>query len=147
MKKFIALFAVVVSTMVAATSATAANQRGLVNLNLEGNTVQVPIGIAANVCDVTVAVLAVDLRDGTADCTAIAGATATAPAGGNGGGGNTNQTGLVNVNIEDNVVQIPIAAALNICDVDVAVLSAILDDDPDDVVCTAEANSDANANA
>ncbi len=30
--------------------------------------VQAPITVAANICDVTVAVLAVDLSDGTADC-------------------------------------------------------------------------------
>ena len=47
---------------------------GLVNVTvtdvLSGNqvTAQVPITVAANVCDVSVAVLAQDLRDGTADC-------------------------------------------------------------------------------
>jgi len=37
---------------------------------LSGNqiTLQAPITVAANICDVTVAVLAVDLSDGTADC-------------------------------------------------------------------------------
>jgi hypothetical protein len=33
------------------------DQTGLVNVNVEGNTVQVPISVAANVCDVDVAVL------------------------------------------------------------------------------------------
>ena len=47
---------------------------GLVNVTivdvLSGNqiTLQAPITVAANICDVTVAVLAVDLSDGTADC-------------------------------------------------------------------------------
>jgi hypothetical protein len=48
---------------------------GLVNITivdvLSGNqvSVQAPITVAANICDVTVAVLAEDLRDGRATCT------------------------------------------------------------------------------
>ena len=38
------------------------------------------------------------------------------------------QVGLVNVNIEDNTVVVPINAAANICGVNVTVLSAFLDD-------------------
>ncbi len=47
---------------------------GLVNVTivdvLSGNqtTLQVPITVAANICDVDVNVLAADLADGTADC-------------------------------------------------------------------------------
>jgi hypothetical protein len=47
---------------------------GLVNvtivdlISLEQTSVQVPITVAATICDVTVAVLAQDLRDGRADC-------------------------------------------------------------------------------
>lgn len=47
---------------------------GLLNVTLvdvlSGNqvTAQVPISVAANICDVSVAVLARDLRDGSADC-------------------------------------------------------------------------------
>ena len=47
---------------------------GLVNVTivdvLSGNqtTLQVPITVAANICDVHVNVLAADLADGTADC-------------------------------------------------------------------------------
>jgi hypothetical protein len=47
---------------------------GLVNVTIvdlvSGNqiTAQVPVSVAANICDVSVAVLAQDLRDGTADC-------------------------------------------------------------------------------
>lgn len=43
--------------------ATAANQNGLVNINLEDNIVQVPVAIAANVCNVDVAVLVGLLAD------------------------------------------------------------------------------------
>ncbi len=56
---------------------------GLVNVTLVdvvdvGDvTVQVPIAIAANICDVTVAVLAQDLRDGRATCNASASSFAT----------------------------------------------------------------------
>jgi hypothetical protein len=39
------------------------------------------------------------------------------------GGGATQQSGLVNVNAEDIVVQVPVALAANICDVNVGVLS------------------------
>jgi hypothetical protein len=38
------------------------------------------------------------------------------------------QEGLVNVNISDNTVQVPIAAAVNLCDVNVAVLAEIVDE-------------------
>jgi hypothetical protein len=47
---------------------------GLVNVTIvdlvSGNqiTAQVPVSVAANICDVSVAVLTQDLRDGTADC-------------------------------------------------------------------------------
>ena len=97
------------------------NQSGLVNVNVEDNVVQVPIAIAANICDVTVAVLASDLTDGSATCDAFAasGGTVTPSA----PGGPTRQDGLINVNLSDNTVQIPVAAAANVCDVDVIVLA------------------------
>jgi hypothetical protein len=121
--------------------ATAATQNGLVNLNLEGNTVQVPVAVAANVCDVSVAAILAGIRDvGSTDCeatgSALSDATITSA-----GGGNTRQNGLINVNIEDNIVQIPIAAAANISDVDVAILlAAILDTGA--TGCTADAGSE-----
>ena len=91
---------------------------------------QVPVAIAANVCNVDVAVLVGLIRDnGSAVCDADAfsGAIVT---GRDNGGGNTRQNGLINVNLENNTVQIPIAAAANICDVDVAILvGAILEND------------------
>jgi hypothetical protein len=110
--------------------ATAANQNGLVNINLEDNIVQVPVAVAANVCDVDVAVLVGLLADtGSTACNSEAFSGATVMDRPN-GGGSTRQNGLVNVNLENNTVQIPIAAAANICDVDVAVLvGAILEND------------------
>ena len=97
------------------------NQSGLVNVNVADNVVQVPIAVAANICGVTVAVLANALGDGEADCDAVglSGATVTPRE----RGGNTRQDGLINVNLENNTVQIPIAAAANICDVTVLVLA------------------------
>jgi hypothetical protein len=54
-----------------------ANQEGLVNLYVANNTVQVPIGIAANVCGVAANVLAQQLRNGDATCNARGNGTAT----------------------------------------------------------------------
>lgn len=114
-------------------------QEGLVNVNLTDVAVQVPISVAANVCDVNVAVLVDDLRDQAADCEANAGSTAeitpttTFPS-----DGPVRQQGLVNVNITDVAVQAPIGIAANICDVNVAVLVDDLLDDS--ASCDAVAN-------
>jgi hypothetical protein len=119
-----------VAALATATGASAqTEQNGLVNINVEDNVVQVPIAIAANICDVTVAVLVSDLADdSTATCDALAESDATVTP--RPSGGPTRQDGLINVNLENNTVQIPIAAAANVCDVDVFVLaSAILLDD------------------
>ena len=52
-------------------------QTGLVNVNVSGVTVQLPVMLAANVCGVQLAALAVDvLQDGTAMCTAQGNASA-----------------------------------------------------------------------
>ena len=45
-------------------------QSGLVNVNITDLVVQVPIGIAANICDVNVGVLVQTLRDSAATCDA-----------------------------------------------------------------------------
>ena len=69
-----ATFAGALAVPASAASAAPVFTGGLVNVTivdvLSGNqvTAQVPITVAANICDVTVAVLATDLRDGTADC-------------------------------------------------------------------------------
>ena len=44
------------------------HQSGLVNVAVVDNTVQIPIGVAANVCGVSVAVLAEDLAGGPVTC-------------------------------------------------------------------------------
>jgi hypothetical protein len=128
-KLFATMLIAVVAALAATAPAGAARQSGLVNINVEDNVVQVPVAIAANVCDVTVAVLVSELSDtGTTTCDALAtsGATVTPSA----PGPETRQNGLINVNLENNTVQIPIAAAANVCDVDVRVLvTALLLDD------------------
>ncbi len=136
---FLAMAMMAVGVVVS--SAAAANQNGLVNINLEDNVVQVPVSVAANVCDVEVAVLVNLLADvGETACTSEAFSGATVERRPNGGGA-TRQDGLINVNLENNTVQIPIAAAANICDVDVAVLvGAILEDDA--TSCDAGAGSE-----
>lgn len=143
MRKLTALVAVVVTAMVAASSASAARQDGLVNINVENNIVQVPLSVAANVCDVDVVVLAANLADfGSATCDAFAesGGTVT-PA--QPSDRRTRQAGLINVNIEGNTVQVPIAVAANLCDIDIVVLATgVLD--AGDTTCDATAGSQAN---
>ena len=103
-------------------------QNGLVNLNLQDVTVQVPVGVAANVCDVNVAVLANLVDTGAAQtCTAVANATAQPVTVGSPTPGATTQNGLVNVNLSNVTIQVPIAAAVNICDVNAAVLASLSD--------------------
>jgi hypothetical protein len=133
-----ALMLAVVGVMPAAAQT---NQTGLVNLSISDTTIQLPIALAANVCDVDVAVLSTLLAVGPTQCGAEAGSTAeAAPSGG--GGGATNQTGLVNVSISDTLVQVPIAFAINVCDVNLAVLALLVDGGVTD--CDAAARSGAS---
>ena len=131
------------SSVGAAAPATAQTfQRGLVNVNVEDVTVQVPIAVAANICDVTVAVLVSDLRDdGSAVCDAFAESDATVTP--RERGGPVVQDGLVNVNISGVDIQVPIAAAVNLCDVTVAILATDLLDDGE-ATCDAVAGSGAS---
>jgi hypothetical protein len=119
-------------------------QEGLVNVNVSDVIVQLPIAVAANVCEVAVNVLAEQIRDGdAAECTSMAESGATVPW----NDGNQNQRGqqrgLVNVNVSDIVVQAPISVAANICEVAVNVL-ARQDRSGDAAVCDAQGYSDAN---
>jgi hypothetical protein len=140
------------------------NQDGLVNVNLQDLALQVPVvvqapvGIAANVCNVSVASL-VDQED--AECDAENNSFAFSKlianqmlgiddghggghGGGGGGGGNNDQDGLVNVNIQDLGIQVPVSVqapigvAANICNV--SVLSLVRQDDAE---CDAENTSKA----
>jgi len=103
---------------VGGSSATAATQQnGLVNVSLTD--INVPIGVAANVCNVSANVLAANNFSGPfGDCTAISSPTA----GGGGNGGNTRQTGLVNISADN--VNVPVGVAANVCNVSANVLAA-----------------------
>jgi hypothetical protein len=141
------LMAALVTAVTGLAGASAAGaqttQNGLVNLNLEDITVQIPIGVAANVCDVNVAVIAnlVDTGNRT-NCSSIADADANAVTVGAPTSGATQQNGLVNVNLKNVTIQVPIAAAVNICDVNAAVLAALAD--TAGASCDAQAKSHAN---
>ena len=124
----------------AGTASAATQQEGLVNVNVENITAQVPVGVAANVCDVSANVLAQALETGPTSCEADATTIAT---NGPGNGGSTRQKGLVNVNAQDIVVQVPVAIAANVCDLSVGVLSRALNVGP--TSCDATADSIATA--
>jgi len=114
-------------------------QEGLVNVAITDVGVQVPLSLAANICDVNVAVLVSDLQDDSADCAADA--TSTADITFADGSDTTTQQGLVNVVVSDVAVQVPIGIAANVCDVNVAVLvNQFLDSASD---CNADADSEA----
>ena len=130
----------VVATAIAVAPASAQTQQeGLVNVNLENIDIGVPISVAANICDLDVNVLA-DIRElgGTAcDADAESGAVF----GPDQGGASPRQEGLVNVNVSDVVVKVPVSVAANICDVAVNVLSQQRENGR--VTCDAVADSEA----
>jgi len=72
-----ALVAAVSCFAIASTASAQPHQNGLVNVAVSNNTIQVPIGIAANICDVAVNVLAQGTATGPAHCDAVGNATAT----------------------------------------------------------------------
>ena len=106
------------------TAGAANNQAGnsLVNVQIGDVLVQVPVAVAANLCDVNVNVLAQQTAVGAPTCTADADATADGPPG---PGASSNRAGdsLVNVQIGDITAQLPIGIAANICDVNANVLA------------------------
>jgi hypothetical protein len=121
------LVAIVLSSLlVLALAGTAAaqpqRQEGLVNVIVGDVVVQLPIAVAANVCDVNVNVLARQVRLGGAECEAAAESGATVPWRGQ-RSGPQQQEGLVNVIVGDIFVQAPIGIAANICDVNANVLA------------------------
>jgi hypothetical protein len=124
-----------------AAPASAQTQEGLVNVNVSDVTVQIPIGIAANVCDVNANILAEQLRRGGAQCDASTDSDAVFVADENGEA--PTQEGLVNVNVSNLVIQLPVAVAANICDVNVNVLARQLR--RGGAACTAVADAGADA--
>jgi hypothetical protein len=133
---FAPLFAAAMALGTPSLAMAAANdQSGLVNVNLQGLSlaipisVAVPIGVAANVCDVSV--LSIQEQTGDATCTATNNSLALSRAIGlamtdpNGGGSSNHQSGLVNVNVQDLALAVPVSVAVpvgiaaNVCDVSV----------------------------
>lgn len=108
-------------------SAVPGNKVGdtLVNVQISDVTIAVPVAIAANLCDINVNVLATQVLLGDTDCTATAESIATPGSNGGNGGQNGNQAGnsLVNVQITDVEVLVPIALAANLCNVNVNILA------------------------
>lgn len=51
-------------------------QQGLVNLAITGNTIQVPVGLAANLCQIQAGVLASEMVQGAGTCKATSGGSA-----------------------------------------------------------------------
>jgi hypothetical protein len=130
-------------SLAGAAPATAAPtmQDGLVNVAVTDNVIQAPIGIAANICGVSANVLANATYTAPVECQGATEATATSR--GNNNGGPTRQRGLVNLAVTDNVVQIPVSAAANVCGVSVNALSSFIG--TDEVACTARSRSGAKA--
>ena len=110
----------------------------LVNVQISDVTVLIPISVAANLCDINVNVLADQVRTGDTDCEATAESIAS-PGPGTGGGGNQAGNSLVNVQISDVDVFVPIGIAANLCDVNANVLAQQLR--TGDATCTATAES------
>jgi hypothetical protein len=72
----LAVVATAVSGIVGVSAGNAQNQSGLVNVAVVNNTVQIPIGIAVNVCGVTVNLLSQATSTSPVNCTSVSGATA-----------------------------------------------------------------------
>ncbi len=118
----------------------AQNQAGdsLVNVQISGLTVLVPISLAANLCDLNVNILAQQERDGGAACTATAESIASPGSNGGGGGGNQAGDSLVNVQLSDIDVFVPIGVAANLCDINANVLAQQVRDGGAECDATAE---------
>jgi hypothetical protein len=101
----------------------ATRQDGLVNVSLTNTTIQVPVGVAANVCNVSVNVLTSLVGNQAAPCTALADPTATAS---QPQAGSTRQSGLINISATNTTVQLPVGIAANVCNVAVNALATQL---------------------
>jgi hypothetical protein len=141
LKRFMAAIVVAAALplVVATTGAAQPSQNGLVNVAIVDNTVQIPIGVAANVCGVTVNLLASATATAPVDCEAVSTATSTAEV--RGRGSNGRQNGLVNLYVANNTIQVPIGIAANICGVTANVLAAGTISGP--ASCDAEGNASA----
>jgi len=113
----------------------------LVNVQVGNVTLLVPVAVAANLCDIKVNILAGQVADGTTTtCTATAESVASPGSGGGQGGGNSSGDSLVNVQIGDLLVAVPIGIAANLCDINANVLAGQVRDGTT-TKCTATAES------
>ena len=113
----------------------------LVNVQIGDVIAALPVGIAANLCDINVNVLANQVRKGDTKCTATADTVASI---GNGSatvpsGGNSASDSLVNVQIGDVEVLVPVALAANLCDINANALA--IQETAGGATCTATAKS------
>jgi len=156
--------AAAIATMSAAPAAAQTNdQSGLVNVNVQNLALQapvsvaVPVSVAANVCGVAVNVLATAAQNGPVSCTATSDSAAlnqsvaNAMTGQGGGSANNNQSGLVNVNLQDIAIQVPVSVAVpvgvaaNVCGVNANVLANQLQNGS--ASCSATSSSEALSRA
>ena len=128
-----------VLTLVGPVAAQNRAGNSLVNVQISDVTIAVPVAVAANLCDISVNVLARQLGAGDTSCEADATSIATPGTGGNGGGNRAGHS-LVSVQIADLEVLLPISVAANVCDVAVNVLAVQLQ--VGDVTCDAVATSE-----
>ncbi len=135
----VTVIVLVASAVAVAPASAQTRQEGLVNVNLENIDIGVPISVAANICDLDVNVLADARQLGQTAC--VADAESGAVFGPDRGGSSPRQNGLVNVNVSDVVVKVPVSVAANICDVAVNVLSQ--QREAGRVTCDAVAQSEA----
>jgi ChpA-C len=120
-RALLAVFAAAVVFLGLAAGSASGQQRGLVNVDVSNNTVQVPVAVAANICGVQANIIATNTFGGNAVCTSTSRANAQD---GGGGGGGANQQGLVNVALTGNTVQVPIGVAANVCGVQANIIAA-----------------------
>jgi hypothetical protein len=142
-KKLVALLVVSIAALAMSSTAAAQHQAGdsLVNVQIGDITALVPVGVAANLCDINANVLAAQAREGGAECDATATSIATPGPGNGGGDGHQAGNSLVNVQIGDVTLMLPIALAANVCDVNVNILALQLREGG--ATCTADADSEA----
>jgi hypothetical protein len=137
----LALAAVMMMALAVAPASAQVDQEGLVNVNIGDVTAQVPVAVAANVCNIAVGVLAEQAMDGEATCDAVARSQAQNNRGADRSNSPVHQDGLVNVNIGDVTAQVPITVAANVCNLGVGVLAQQVMDG--DATCDAVARGQA----
>ncbi len=123
--------AAAVSLFVFAAPVSAQQQEGLVNLNISDNNtvIQVPVAVAVQLCDISANVIAEKRDRGETACNITQEqaneANLSGPGLGQGQGQQAQQEGLVNINVEGNqtALQVPVAVAVQLCDVSANVIA------------------------